>query len=154
MTLAQCISFVDGIEPNAYTNEQKARWVSECEGRVWTDVFLQSPADFTPLTYSANASDELSVKAPHDKIYDRYLRAMIHYANNEPDRYAMSYTLFNDAWGEFVRWFARNYDPAYYVDRPDEAEGYEYPAGYFEGPTQPVDISEPVVYPGAEGEGD
>ena len=103
MTLAQCISYVDGIEPNAYTNEQKARWVSECEGRVWTDVFLQSPADFTPLTYSANSTDELSVKAPHDKIYDRYLRAMIHYANNEPDRYAMSYTLFNDAWGEFVR---------------------------------------------------
>ena len=133
MTLAQCITYVDGIEPNAYTNEQKAHWVSEIEGRVHTDVFLLPAEDFTPLTYAANSTDTLSVKPPHDKLYYRYLHSMIHYANGEPDRYAMAAALFNDAWGEFVRWFARNYDPAYNVDRPDEAEDYAYPAGYFGG---------------------
>ena len=55
MTLAECIGFVDGIEHNAYTNEQKARWVSECEGKVHTEVFLRRPEDFSPLTYEGNA---------------------------------------------------------------------------------------------------
>ena len=43
MTLSEVITFVDGIEPNAYTNEQKARWVRECEGLVWTRGFLLEP---------------------------------------------------------------------------------------------------------------
>ena len=94
MTLSQCISEVDGIEPNAYTNEQKAKWVSECEGRVWTDIFLRSPADFTPLTYAGNSTDTLSVRPPHDKLYPRYLYAMVCFANAEYDRYSAAVTLY------------------------------------------------------------
>ena len=129
MTVKECIEYVDSIEPNAYTETQKAGWLSECEGKVYTSLFLVQPYEVTTITQSDGRI--LALPAPYDRMYPRYLQAMIHYANNEPDRYAMSYTLFNDAWGEFVRWFARNYDPAYHVDRPDEAAGYEYPAGYF-----------------------
>ena len=123
MTVLDCIQIVDGIEPNAYTNEQKARWISECEGRVYTDIFLLPPASFTPLTYEDNAGDSLAVKPPHDKLYPRYLQAMIHYANGEYERYASSRALFNEAWGEFLRWYARNYSPADGAELPYETGG-------------------------------
>jgi len=112
MTLSECIAYVDGIEPNAYTNDQKTAWVSECEGMAYTEVFLLSPYEFHPLTYTDNASDELAVMPPHDKIYPLYLQAKIHFANGEYDRYANAMAMFNAAWGEFVRWFARTYSPA------------------------------------------
>lgn len=112
LTLADAISRVDGIEPNAYTNEQKAAWVSECEGKVYTEVFLLTPYEFHPLTYAADASTELAVMPPHDKLYPLYLQAMVLYANGEYDRYTNAMALFNSAWGEFVRWFARVYSPA------------------------------------------
>lgn len=112
MTLSQVISFVDAIEPNAYTNDQKTAWVSECEGMAYTEVFLLSPYEFHPLAYAADAGTELAVMPPHDKIYPMYLQAKIHFANGEYDRYSNAMALFNAAWGEFVRWFARVYSPA------------------------------------------
>ncbi|MBR2716265.1 MAG: hypothetical protein IKD79_00825 [Oscillospiraceae bacterium] len=112
MTLKACIDFVDGIEPNAYTNEQKTVWVNECEGMVYTDVFLLSPAEYRPLDYTADKDREMDVKPPHDKLYPLHLQAKIHFADGEYERYAASLTLFNEAWGEFVRWFARTYSPA------------------------------------------
>ncbi len=112
MTLSECIGRVDGIEPNAYTNEQKAAWVSECEGRVYTEVFLLTPSEFTPLTYADDSGTTLAVMPPHDRLYPLYLQTMVLYANGEYDRYANAMALFNSAWGEFVRWFARVYSPA------------------------------------------
>ena len=112
MTLSECIARVDGIEPNAYTNDQKAAWVSEIEGKAYTEVFLLTPYEFQPLTYTDNASDTLAVMPPHDKLYPLYLQAMVLYANGEYDRYTNAMALFNSAWGEFVRWFARTYAPA------------------------------------------
>ena len=130
MTLSECISFVDGIEPNAYTYDQKTQWVSECEGMIHTEIFLRSQEDFTPLTYADNAGDSLAVKPPHDKLYPRYLQTMILYANGEYERYAASCALFTAAWGEFVRWYARNYSPAEYIDYPSEAADYDYDTAY------------------------
>ena len=40
MTVKECIDFVDGIKPNAFTNQQKTVWINECEGMVQTEVFL------------------------------------------------------------------------------------------------------------------
>jgi hypothetical protein len=110
MTVQGCIEYVDSIEPNAYTETQKAGWLSECEGKVYTSLFLVQPYEFTPVT--ASDSRTLALPAPYDRMYPRYLQAMIHYANGEYDRYAASMQVFNAAWGEFVRWFSRTYNPA------------------------------------------
>ena len=138
MTLSECISFVDGIEPNAYTNAQKTQWVSECEGRVFTDIFLRHPDDFTPLDYTTGSQQVLSVKPPHDKLYPRYLQAMVCFANSEYERYSACMALYNDAWGELLRWYARNYSPAEYVDYPSEAADYDYDTAY-SGPDESED---------------
>lgn len=112
LTLADVISRVDGIEPNAYTNDQKTAWVNEVEGKVYTEVFLLTPYEFRPLTYADDSGTTLAVMPPHDKLYPLYLQAMVLYANGEYDRYTNAMAMFNAAWGEFVRWFARTYAPA------------------------------------------
>ena len=112
MTVSDCITYIDSIEPNAYTAEQKAMWLSECEGKVYTELFLVQPYEFSPVVWDADADRTLAIPAPYDRLYPRYLQAMIHYANGEYDRYAASMQVFNAAWGEFVRWFSRTYNPA------------------------------------------
>ena len=108
MTVQECIEYVDSIEPNAYTAAQKAGWLSECEGKVYTALFLVQPYEFTPIT--AADSRVLALPAPYDRMYPRYLQAMIHYANGEYDRYANSMAAFNEVWAEANRWFGGDYD--------------------------------------------
>ena len=110
MTVNNCIAYIDSIEPNAYTAAQKAMWISECEGKVYTDLFLLQPNEFTPVTYDADKDRTLALPAPYDRLYPRYLQAMIHYANGEYDRYANSMAAFNEVWGGLHRWFGANYD--------------------------------------------
>lgn len=111
MTLKDCIDFVDAIEPNAYTNDQKTEWVSEVEGKVHTEVRLLPVDDFAPLVYADDKNNALTVKSPHDKLYRDYLQARIHLANGEYDRYQNHMAVFNAEWGEFVRWYAKVYEP-------------------------------------------
>lgn len=110
MTVNNCIAYIDSIEPNAYTAAQKAMWISECEGKVYTDLFLLQPNEFTPVVYDADKDRTLALPAPYDRLYPRYLQAMIHYANGEYDRYANSMAAFNEVWGGLHRWFGANYD--------------------------------------------
>lgn len=110
MTIQQCITIVDGYEPNAYTDAQKARWVQECEGRIFTQVFLQQPINDQSQTTQEILALDLALPAPYDRIYPSYLQAMIHYANGEYDRYSSSMQLYNDAWAELNRWFGRDFD--------------------------------------------
>lgn len=108
MTVQECIAYIDAVEPNAYTEAQKAGWLSECEGKVYTALFLVQPYEFTPIT--AADSRVLALPAPYDRMYPRYLQAMIHYANGEYDRYANSMAAFNEVWAEANRWFGGDFD--------------------------------------------
>ena len=68
MTVNKCIQYIDSIEPNAYTAAQKAMWISECEGKVYTDLFLLQPNEFSPVTYDADKDRTLALPAPYDRL--------------------------------------------------------------------------------------
>jgi len=104
MTVQDVIDYVDAMEPNAYSETQKARWIEECEGQVWTRAFLLQPIKFPKEPPWVLMAEELALPAPHDKVYTRYLQAQIHYANGEYDRYAASMQMFNAAWSELIQW--------------------------------------------------
>ena len=110
MTVHDCIQYIDSIEPNAYSPAQKTRWISECEGKVYTGLFLMQPYEFVPVVYDAEKDRTLAIPAPYDSLYPQYLQAMIHYANGEYDRYAASMSLFNQSWAMLARWFGGDYD--------------------------------------------
>ena len=104
MTIQDCIDYVDSIEPNAYNNAQKAAWINECEGKVYTQLFLVQPYEYKTVSQS------LALPAPYDRMYSRYLQAMIHYADGEYNRYQNSYAMFNEVWAEANRWFGGDFD--------------------------------------------
>ena len=204
MKLTDVIAYCDRIKPNAFTDEDKARWISEVDGMVTTEVMLLRPGEFRPyvlaasfqatgicfptgnlirfkepvpdefsvggmltLTVDESTHDslyfensaaasgifqhriraisadgceitldaefpetgidedpalwtltfdgreiELLVRPPHDKIYAAYVEAMIDFANGEYTKYQNTYSLFNGHWGEFCRWYSRNFRPA------------------------------------------
>jgi len=110
MRVKDVITLVDSYEPNAYDKNTKARWVRECEGKVYTQLFLQQPIGFPWGSPADYLEEELAIPAPFNQIYAQYLRAMIHYANAEPDRYNMDMSLFNQTWHELCVWFGQDYD--------------------------------------------
>jgi len=112
MTYYDCIRDIDRVEPNAYEIEDKIRWIRECEGKVYTELFLMQPIGFHVDNMLDLYRQELSIPAPHNKVYRRYLQAMIHYANGEYERYANSMAMFNDAWEDLNIWFGHDYNSA------------------------------------------
>lgn len=112
MTLSEVITIVDGIKPNAFTEEDKTRWINEVEGNVQIDVFLLSPDDVKTYKWEDDKNCTLLVAPPHDKIYEAYLAAKIDYANGEYNKYQNTYQMYNAFFTEFAAWFAETYRPA------------------------------------------
>lgn len=115
MTPRKAITRADETKPNAFSEEVKFEWLRALEGRIAADVFLLAKSELdtvTDLKYPADLDSELIVEPPHDELYIRYLQARIDEQNGEYNRYADSRQLYNEAYGNFVRWFARTYEPA------------------------------------------
>lgn len=58
MKLKDVIAFVDRIKPNAFTDGEKAAWISEVEGMAATEIFLLAPGEYRPCVMSAFYSAE------------------------------------------------------------------------------------------------
>lgn len=112
MKIREALAFVDSVKPNAYTDEQKLRWLNDCEGMVQTQVLLFAPHEIIVYSLPDDENVEMIVNKPHDKLYLSYLYAMIDYANGEYNKYANSMQMFNSDFSEFMRWFATVYRPA------------------------------------------
>ena len=114
MTIRQAIERVDEIKPNAFSDKTKVEWLSALEGRLAADVFLMAVAEIRLLEYKHpdDMDTELLVKYPHDDIYTYWLQARIDEANGEYNKFMNTAELYNEAYGNFVRWFGQTYDPA------------------------------------------
>lgn len=123
MTPRKVIQRVDEAKPNAFPEEAKFEWLMALEGRIAADVLLATPEELERIMrrgFADGMDEELLVKAPHDKLYALYLKAYIDKENGEYNRYADSSQLYNEAYGNFVRYWGRTYEPAQGYER-----GYE-----------------------------
>lgn len=114
MTIKEIIARVDELKPNAFTSEQKTAWIAALEGRIAADVFLMDISEIRQLCYKHPEDEEKIplVEFPHDDIYVLWLCAQIDAANEEYTGYQNALIRYNDAFGNFVRWFASVYEPA------------------------------------------
>ena len=120
-TLQGVLDIIDSIKPNAFSEEAKTAWINEVEGLVQTEVFLLAIEDVVQYTWPEDSGATLLAKPPHDKIYWVYLSAMVDFANGEYDKYQNTMQMFNQFFGEYMRWYARTYNPA---DGEAEVKGY------------------------------
>ncbi|MCD8377077.1 MAG: hypothetical protein LUD69_09060 [Oscillospiraceae bacterium] len=112
MTLGTVLVLADDMKPNAFSDELKTHWVSQCEGMVQLNVLLQAVDEVTVYDCQEDLETELMARPPHDKLYLSYLAAMIDFANGEYSKYQNTMEMFNSQYGEFMRWYADSYRPA------------------------------------------
>ncbi len=101
MTIMEAIGQTDNLVHNAYTKEEKIRWLSrmdEVVKRLIIDtheggdgIIFNGYDEFTPM------DTVLLVPSPFDEIYLRWLEAQIHFHNGEYDRYNAVILLYNTA---------------------------------------------------------
>lgn len=127
MTIREAIEAVDYLLPNQYTGEDKIQWLSTCDGLIYRDILgprergappaepwpspfatgeddpllpvaAEEPEAFTGYSAETDRETALLVPYPYDRdIYLNYLAMSINLANEEPERYNQSRTLYNNA---------------------------------------------------------
>lgn len=112
MTIQEVIDFTDRVKPNDFTEDDKVKWISNVEGMVQTQIFLQAPVEFITYHWPDDKNTVLLVDPPFEKLYLTYMQAMIDYHNGEYGNYQNTMTMFNSDFNEFMQWFANMYRPA------------------------------------------
>ena len=109
MTVGEVIRQTDQLMPNAFSLGQKARWLGDVDGQIWTGVLLQSAGDWDGAMHSGR---RLLLPGLWRRLYDAYLAAMIDLGNGEYSRYANSMGLYNGWMQDFAAWYAKSFRPA------------------------------------------
>lgn len=131
MTILECITRVDSVKPNAYTVEEKVRWLSYLDASIKAQIIdtheeeivetveetetseeTENIEEVKGLPYSCDRlTDELLVPFPYDELYMAYLKAKIDEENGETVRYNNTASSFNTLLSEFARAYNREHMP-------------------------------------------
>ena len=104
-TINKVIRQVDTVKPNAYSDADKADWISRLEGLICRTVLKQEEA--VAYEYPKDGDRELLVAAPFDDIYALYVYSMIDFNNREFLNYNNSAQMFNQSLDEYKKWYNR-----------------------------------------------
>lgn len=115
MTIAEAISKVDTLKPNAYTQKDKVDWLYNLDARVKAQIIDTheggESVSFNRYDSIEDMDTELLAAAPYDEMYLRWLEAMIDYHNGEDDRYNNAIVLFNNAYDGYKKHYTRTHMP-------------------------------------------
>lgn len=117
MTIEECITLVDEMQPNLIDRARKIEWLSRVDSRIFEELMCKHqgganiPQQFTGYTQETDPDTELFAKYPYDEMYRFYLEMQIDYANQEYDKYNNNAQLFNELWGEYARKYHRDHKP-------------------------------------------
>lgn len=113
MKAMDIIDRVDMLEPNNFSPEQKLRWLSTLDGKVFCEVILtHEGGKLDALPDYQTGQEQLLIPRPYgEDIYHNYLMAMMDAENNETQRYNRRITMFNALYQEFTNWYNRNHMP-------------------------------------------
>ncbi len=103
MTVNTCLSFADGLYPNAVPREVKSRWLAELDGRIKVELLRQEPES----VQETEADGEMTVPFPYDQIYWMYLAALLAYTGGDTARYETGAALFNTAYRSYAKYLMR-----------------------------------------------
>lgn len=105
MTMNSVIEYVDRLKPNAYSSDDKYRWLNTLEGLVSREVHGDDSPEYT---LPDDADTPLLVQAPYDDIYHLYVFAMIDFYNREYNDYNNTIAMFRERLEQYKTWCTRN----------------------------------------------
>lgn len=94
MTAGQVLTQVDSLLPNAYTREEKLRWLLQAEGTLIREVLRPVDRE-TSVPEKLEESTVLVAETPYDGLYDLYVQAQIHYADGDMAHWNNAMALWN-----------------------------------------------------------
>lgn len=103
MTINDILEDVDGIVPNPFTPEQKAKWIIEVDGRVNSEIVRS--ISYLPLVYPAAQDTVLLAPSPYDGLYQTYVEAMIAKYNKDYGEFNNLITLFNATFEDYASYY-------------------------------------------------
>lgn len=111
-TIDTIIAKVDQLKPSTYSDEQKAAWLIELDGKIYLETMKGVSTTEPPKEYPKDGAVPLLVGWPFDNIYVLYLIAMIDYSNQEIANYNVSAAMFDAAFSEFKKYWMRTHRAA------------------------------------------
>ncbi len=114
MTIGDAVAVTDSrMLGNQYTYEEKVRWLSEIDKRIFNEVISRRTdsgmSEFEGYSAASDPDTRLLVSSGYDDIYIYYLEAMINKANCEYSRYNNSMIMFNTLYSLYKRHFNRTH---------------------------------------------
>ncbi len=96
MTLIEAINEADRLRPNAFSAEDKIRWLERLDRRIAREILQthRGTAVSAPDYGSADAGRTLLAEAPYDEMYVRWLCAQMDFFNGETDSFNADNALF------------------------------------------------------------
>lgn len=115
MTIIESINLIDSLKPNAFSQSEKVRWLSQLDGKVKAEIIDTHDGGvdipFSGYNEETPLDTELLIPYPYDGVYTKWLEAQIDYADNEYGRYNNSIAMFNAEYSAYERWYNRNFIP-------------------------------------------
>ncbi len=99
MTARDAIRWVDEKKHNVYSVEDKLTWLAQAEKMAQQ---LRQRCGLDPQAIELAPETELSVPAPYDQLYLRWLEAQIDYTNQEYLRYNNAMAIFSGLWQDYA----------------------------------------------------
>lgn len=104
-TMNTVVEYVDAVKPNAYSNDDKYRWINTLEGLVSREVLNDDAPEYN---LPGDAEIPLLVESPYDDIYHLYVSAMIDFYNREYNDYNNTIIMFQERLDQYKNWYIRN----------------------------------------------
>ncbi len=115
MTVQEALDKIDTLRPNAFTKQEKLRWLSTVDGVVKNHVLdshMGERQSFQGYDAETDADTQLLIPEPYaEGVYLHWLAAQIDLANGEYDRYNAEIVIYNATWDEFAKWWNRTHRP-------------------------------------------
>ncbi len=114
VTLGEVLEGADALLPNSFSREEKVRWLSSFDGRIYREIFRVhegAPPSFTG--YEAfGLSRTMLVPEPFGmELYLAYLENIMDHYNGDTARYNNSLDRVSVLVREFSRWYHRTHRP-------------------------------------------
>lgn len=108
-TMNKVIEELDSVKPNAYSEEDKYKWIARLDGMISLEVY----GDKEPVQYNLpkDADKELLVAEPFADIYVLYCAAMVDFHNREYNNYNNSAMMFGERLEAYKRYYIQRNAP-------------------------------------------
>ena len=104
MTRSEVLTLVAQLRPHEYSESVMLRWLEELEKKIALEIHGKA-SDRVPCVIVSN--EQLSVKAPYDRVYWTYLVSMLDFVSGSLEVFECSNALFKEAYADYARFVQR-----------------------------------------------